>query len=175
MANERIDLTIAEKFGLLLPEFSGVENELHSLIKSAEQYLFMFMNKNKLFKNYYFAVVKSKLIDRALAEVSTSDIPDRWETLKNFSNLKFGDQINLDVLIQQLQFLNKKPDEDLLNFIDKVISMKIRINYQIDADPMPDPQRQLYKLNILKISTFNQTVTTVKNYHSNMVQYELLD
>ncbi|KAL3286663.1 hypothetical protein HHI36_001162 [Cryptolaemus montrouzieri] len=151
MANERIDLTIAEKFGLLLPTCSVVENELHSFIKSAQQYLFMFTNENELVKNYCFVVVKSKLIDRALAEVSTSDIPDRWDSLKNLLNLKFGDQINLDVLIHQLQFLNEKTHEDLLNFIDKVISMKIRINYRIDADPMPDPQKQLYKLNILKI------------------------
>lgn len=197
MAQERIDLTLPEKFGMLLPRFSGKENELHSFLRSAEQFLFMFANEAQIIKDYCFAVVKSKLTDRALAEVSTSDIPNNWDVLKRFLNTKFGDQINLDVLIHQLQFLAKKPHEDMLNFIDKIISLKIRINYRIDSDPMPDPEKLIYKSNILKICktvlisnspmelrtylitnnafNFDNTVNAVKDYLCNMAQYELLD
>lgn len=197
MAMERIDLSLPEKFGALLPRFAGIENELHSFVRSAEQFLFMFANESQIVKDYCFAVVKSKLIDRALAEVSTSDIPNNWEILKRFLYTKFGDQINLDVLIHQLQFLAKKPNEDMLLFIDKIIALKIRINYRIDADPMPDPEKIIYKSNILKICktvlisnspmelrtylitnnafNFDNTVNAVKDYICNLAQYDLLE
>ncbi|XP_045464101.1 kinesin-related protein 10-like [Harmonia axyridis] len=190
-----MDLSTAEKFGSLLPKFSGMENELHSFIKNVESYLSMFSNENELIKKYCLALVKSKLVGRALAEVSTSDIPDNWDHLKRFLNNKFGDQINLDVLIHQLQFLEKK--SDMISFIDEIISMKIRINYRIDADMMAAQEKQLYKTNILKICktvlisnaptelrtyliannalTFDQTINAIKDYLSNMEQYDLLD
>ncbi|XP_045473933.1 GATA zinc finger domain-containing protein 14-like [Harmonia axyridis] len=190
-----MDLSTAEKFGSLLPKFSGMENEFHSFIKNVESYLSMFSNENELIKKYCLALVKSKLVSRALAEVSTSDIPDNWDHLKRFLNNKFGDQINLDVLIHQLQFLENK--SDMISFIDEIISMKIRINYRIDADTMPAQEKQLYKTNILKICktvlisnaptelrtfliannalTFDQTINAIKDYLSNMEQYDLLD
>ncbi|KAL3273399.1 hypothetical protein HHI36_014845 [Cryptolaemus montrouzieri] len=159
MANESIDLTIAEKCGLLLPKFSGVENKLHSFIKSAEQYPLMFTNENKLAKNYCFAVVKSKLIDRALAEDSTFDIPDRWETLKNFLNLKFGVK-NLDPLDKMNQKRSAKEDQALNNnptYIKSLITRKLdpafkRINSRdIDKLHIQDNEyKHIYHKKILK-------------------------
>lgn len=100
-----------------LPKFSGIENKLNFFIKWSEQYLLIFANENQIVKNHSYAVVTSKLTNRA--EFSTSE-----GVLKSLLYSKFYDNIDLDVLICNLQFLTEKPHENLSAYIDEIIAMK---------------------------------------------------
>ncbi|KAK9880515.1 hypothetical protein WA026_011754 [Henosepilachna vigintioctopunctata] len=191
------NLRIAREFGALLPKFSGIQAELNSFLSACEEYIAQFANTEQIVKTYCIAVVKSKLIEKANAEYRSSNVPNTWNAFKNFLLQKFGDHANLDVLKNQLQFLRKKPNQDITDFIEEIKAYKIRINYRIDAEPTLDAALKLLhkqltsdlakNVLISNVSidlqtallttpniTFDLAVQTVENYISQKSQLDLM-
>lgn len=139
------DLTFAKEFGNLLPKFDGDRTKLNAFLTACDNYAAQFMNDQPIVKLFCINIIKNKLVGNANDEFLTSNVENTWNAIREFLISKFGDHANLDVLKNELQFLRKPQSENIIDFIEKIKTLRIRINYRIDSDPMPNEMKLLHK------------------------------
>ncbi len=96
--------------------YDGSPYTLNIFIESCENLIAEFSrpNDNQL-NQYILRAILSKLQGRALTLVGSRSLAD-WDSIKNALNLTFGDQRNIDCLVQDLIVLTPNKNETPYNF-----------------------------------------------------------
>lgn len=134
--NTMATLAAAKEIARTLKNFSGKSEHLEFFIASIDKfYDRYFTNTNDAsLKEFIFASICSKIIDDAGDFLLCRPDLTTWPEIRNALRQKFGDRVNRQVLSQQLNFLAKTRNENMIDFIERIKILKTRICLKIISD-----------------------------------------
>lgn len=118
----------------LLPSFSGVQTHLESFLISIDEFHSLYHNNDADQQKIVLAAIKSKLTDDAREFLLSRPDLKTWPTIKEALRQKFGDPINYQILIQQLQYFKINKSENILQFVDRLKTFVHRIFAKIQCE-----------------------------------------
>lgn len=100
-----------------IPQYDGNPHTLSIFVQSCDNFLIAFGNaENVILNNVLIRSILSKLTGRALTLIGSRSELSTWDDVKKILKLSFGDQRNIDCLIQDLISLCPNRNETSYNF-----------------------------------------------------------
>ena len=125
----------AKEIAHTIRPFSGRNEHLESFINSVDKFYNRYgRTTDNSLSEFVFAAICAKIVDEAGDFLLCRPDLDTWPEVKNALRAKYGDRINRHVLQQQLIFLNKNKNENILDFIERIKILKMRLNLKINSD-----------------------------------------
>nr|CAI5820952.1 unnamed protein product [Callosobruchus analis] len=106
-----------------IPNFNGDSNTLEIFLEHCDHVIRTYTNSNNQnhpLKSFLIRAVVGKLTGNALALVGSRPEISNWNDLKSLLRLSFGDQRNLDCLVQELIVLKPHKNESFFNFGQRI-------------------------------------------------------
>lgn len=145
--------------GTLRP-FSGRSEHLESFINSVDKFYDRYgKTTDNSLSEFVFATICSKIIDEAGDFLLCRHDLDTWPEIKTALRNKFGDKLDRNVLQQQFIFLTRNRNENIIDFLDRLKVLKMRLNLKINADPYLDETTKLSLINQNEITAVTVLLT----------------
>lgn len=148
-----------------IPQFSGNENNtLEIFIEHCESLVHTYTNRDNVrdpLNTFLIRAIISKLTGRALMLVGSRPEIRDWDDLKGLLRLSFGDQRNLDCLVQELIALKPNKNESFVEFGQRIQKVRSSISCKLKSQNLSLAQRQFRMENYdeLSLKTFIRGLT----------------
>lgn len=126
-------MEILKSFASILPTFSGNSEHLETFILAIDEFHDLYYTGDDVQKKYVLGVIRSKLIDNSRDFLMSRPDLKTWAAIKTTLREKYGDPINYQVLMQQLNYIYKNKNESLLEFVQRLKSFIQRIVSKIQS------------------------------------------
>lgn len=125
----------AKEIAATLKTFSGKSEHLESFINNIDRFFNRYgrTQDNSLSEFVYLAIC-SKIIGEAGDFLACRPDLDTWPQIRDALRLKYGDRVDRNVLQQQFLFLTKNKNESVIDFLERLKTIKMRLNLKINSD-----------------------------------------
>lgn len=148
-----------------IPQFSGNDyNTLEIFIEHCESLLQTYINRTNPqdpLNSFLIRAIIGKLNGRALMLIGSRPEIRNWDELKDLLRLSFGDQRNLDCLVQELIALKPHKNESFFTFGQRIQKCRSAVASKLKSMNFTKPQCQFRMENYdeLSLKTFIRGLT----------------
>lgn len=146
-----------------IPTYDGNPHTLNLFINSCENLFRQFVNPHDVqFNSFLLRAILGKLTGRALSLVGSRIELVEWHQIRDLLQLSFGDQRNIDCLIQDLITLQINKNETPYNFGMRCQDARSLIVAKLNSLPGVPPEEKIIKMNTyndLALKTFIRGLT----------------
>lgn len=134
-SNNAPTIQAAKEIAHTIRPFSGRNEHLESFINSVNKFYDRYgRTTDNSLSEFVFAAICAKIVDEAGDFLLCRPDLDTWPQVKDALRAKYGDRINRHVLQQQLIFLNRNKNENILDFIERIKIIKMRLCLKINSE-----------------------------------------
>lgn len=142
-----------------IPNFSGDSHILGIFIESCDTLIRTYTNRsnpNDPVNTFLLKAIIGKLTGRALVLIGSRTELTTWQEIKNVLNLTFGDNRNLDCLVQDLLIMKPEKSEPAVRFGARIQDARSLIYSKINISNFTPQQKLLHLQNYegLALKTF---------------------
>lgn len=132
----------AKEMATTLRPFDGQSQNLNLFIVTCDRYYNNFgLTDDPLLTEYVNGIICAKLVDQAAIFLASRPDLFNWPILKLALQEKFCDRTSITVLQQQFQFMSKKPQENIIDFVERIKIAKNQLAARIQSDIIPENQK----------------------------------
>lgn len=145
-----------------IPNYDGNPHTLCIFIDNCENLINTFSDQNNpTINNFILRAIIGKLVGRALSLIGSRTELTSWDQIKDSLNLSFGDQRNLDCLIQDLIVMRPHKAETAYNFGMRCQDARSLIISKLNTLGMPNNEKiiHLRSYDDLALKTFIRGLT----------------
>lgn len=133
--NNTATIQAAKEIANTLRTFSGNSDHLETFINSVDKFHNRYgITTDNSLNEFVFSVICSKIISEAGDYILCRPDLETWPDVRDALRLKFGDRTDRNVLHQQFLYLNRNKNENIIDFLDRLKIMKMKLNLKINAD-----------------------------------------
>lgn len=159
-------ITAAKEIANTLKPFTGKSEHLEYFLNSVDKFYSRYgRTTDNSLSEFVFSSICSKIIDEAGDFLLCRPDLSTWPEVKSALRLKFGDRIDRNVLQQQFIFLTRNKNENVIDFLERLKLIKMRLNLKINSDPSLEAD--------IKASLINQNEVTAVTVLLSNVNSEL--
>lgn len=128
-----------------IPNYDGNPHTLGIFTDNCENLIATFFYpNNQTINNFILRAIIGKLVGRALSLIGSRTELRTWEEIKSSLNLSFGDQRNLDCLIQDLIVMRPNKNETTYNFGMRCQDARSLIISKLNTMGMPNIEKIIH-------------------------------
>lgn len=148
-ANSSINYALLKLFADTIPVYNGDSNTLEIFVNSCDQFINSYVNRDATLDTYLLRVVIGKLTGRAQILIGCRTELNNWQLIKNALRANFGDQRDLDCLVQDLLALQPHKNENPYEFGKRIQLVRSQIASRINslAENVMDMRSKILNLN----------------------------
>lgn len=156
----------AKEIASTIKTFSGRSEHLEYFINSVDRFFNRYgRTTDNSLSEFVFAAICSKIIDQAGDFLLCRSDLNTWPEIKAALRNKFGDRTNRHILQQQFIYLSRGKNENILDFLDRIKLLKMKLNLKINSDPDLD---QPTKYSLINQNEVTAVTVLISNTHSEL-------
>lgn len=157
-AQQQVNYNLLRLYIDTIPVFNGDAHTLEVFLEHCEHLLVTYKNPNEQdpINGFLIRAIIGKLSGNALMLIGSRPEIRDWNSLKNLLRLSFGDNRNLDCLVQEMMALQPSKNESFLNFGQRIQRSRSAIASKLIALNLSKEERtfQIKNYDDLSLKTF---------------------
>lgn len=145
----------------IIPQYNGDTHTLGIFIESAQNLLNTFFSADADLNTFLLRAIIGKLSGRALTLIGSRIELRTWDQIKDALNLCFGDQRNIECLVQDLISLSPNKNETPYNFGMRIQDQRSLIISKVNSSSLKTEEKIIYlqSYDNLALKTFIKGLT----------------
>lgn len=133
--SKMVTIQAAKEIAYTLRPFSGRSEHLESFINAIDKFHTRYgTTSDNSLSEFVFASICSKIVEEAGDFILCRPDLNTWPEIKKALRDKFGDRLDRNVLQQQFIFLTRHKNENIIDFLERIKLLKMRLNLKINSD-----------------------------------------